>query len=119
MLRVIILYPRFSHGVFMFFDPYRRDTPGLPDPANNLFLITPDDGPEITIGIKAMRIWNPNEFAATIHVITVMGDQVAFSVPALTLWTEPLRITKLLTATTSGVVVHGYTDRSVVVPSGR
>ena len=103
----------------MFFDPYRRDTPGLSDPSNNLVLITTDDDNDIAMGIKALRIWNPNDFAAMIYVITVTGDQVAFSVPALSLWTEPLRISRALTDTTAGVVLHGYTDHTVVAPSER
>ena len=94
-------------------DPYRRDTPGLSDPANNLIPIIADDANDLSLGIKALRIWNPNDFTATIHVITIVGDQVAFSVPALSLWTEPLRVSRVLTTTTSGVVLHGYTDRAL------
>lgn len=94
-------------------DPYRRDTPGLSDPANNLIPIIPDDDNDLPIGIKALRIWNPNEFTATLHVITMTGDLVSFSVPALSLWTEPLRVQRVLTATSNGVVLHGYTDRAL------
>lgn len=92
-------------------DPYRRDVPGLADPATNLIPIIPNDDEDLPIGIKALRIWNPNEFTATLHVITMADDLVSFSVPALSLWTEPLRIKRILTATSNGVVLHGYTDR--------
>ena len=95
------------------YDPYARDTPGLADPANNLIPIFPNDDADIPIGIKALRIWNPNEFTATIHAITMMDDLVSFSVPALSLWTEPLRIKRILTQTSNGVVLHGYTDRKL------
>lgn len=95
------------------FDPYNRDTPGLADPANNLIPIVPNDDEDIPVGIKALRIWNPNEFTATLHVITMMDDLVSFSVPALSLWTEPLRVKRVLTATSNGIVLHGYTDRKL------
>lgn len=95
------------------FDPYGRDVAGLSDTSSNLIPLTPDDDADIPIGIKAMRIWNPNETSATIHVITLQGEQVSFSVPAVSLWTEPLRIKRLLEDTSAGVVIHGYTDRAV------
>lgn len=93
------------------FDPYSRDTPGLADPASNLYDITPDDDNDIPMGIKALRIWNPNEFTATVHVITLTGNEVVINVPALSLWTEPLRITRVLETTTGGLILQGYTDR--------
>jgi hypothetical protein len=95
------------------YDPYSRDAPGLADPANNLIPIVPNDDEDIPVGIKALRIWNPNEFTATLHVITMMDDLVSFSVPALSLWTEPLRVKRVLTATSNGIVLHGYTDRKL------
>lgn len=94
-------------------DPYARDTPGLAEPALNLVLIQPDDDNDLPIGIKALRIWNPNPTSATIHAITMVGDQVAFSIPAQSLWTEPLRIRRILTITSSGLTIHGYTDRAL------
>lgn len=94
------------------FDPYSRDTPGLADPANNLYLITPDDDNDIPVGIKALRIFNPNDTTATIHVITMTGNQISFNIPALCLWTEPLRVKRVLEATSVGVILQGYTDRA-------
>lgn len=93
------------------FDPYSRDTPGLADPASNLYDITPNDDEDLPMGIKALRIFNPNATTATIHVITLTGNEVAFNVPALSLWTEPLRIKRILESTSSGVILQGYTDR--------
>lgn len=91
-------------------DPYKRDTPGMADPANNVYLLTPDDDNDIPVGIKALRIFNPNEFTAYIYVVTIKGKSIGLPIPALCLWTEPLRIKRLLTDTTSGLVIHGYTD---------
>lgn len=94
-------------------DPYKKDTPGMSDPAKNLILITPDDDNDIPVGVKALRIFNSNASTATIAVITATGDEAAFSIPALSLWSEPLRINRLMdTGTSAGVVVHGYTDAS-------
>lgn len=97
------------------FDPYGKDVAGLSDTSSNLIPLTPDDNADIPIGIKALRIWNPNDTSATIHVITLVGDQVAFTIPAFSLWTEPLRIKRLLVATTDGIVIHGYTDKKLPV----
>lgn len=93
------------------FDPYKKDTPGMSDPAKNVVLLTPDDDNDIIVGVKALRIFNSNATTATIAVITVTGDPASLNIPALTLWTEPLRIMRLLdTGTSNGVIVHGYTD---------
>lgn len=94
-------------------DPYARDTPGLADPALNLIPLIPDDDNDLPLGVKALRIWNPNATSATLHVITAVGDQVSFSVPAQSLWTEPLRIRRILTTTSGGITLHGYTDRAL------
>lgn len=97
------------------FDPYSRDVAGLSDTSSNLIPLVPDDNTDIPVGIKAMRIWNPNDTSATIHVITKEGDQVAFTVPPVALWTEPLRILRLLENTSNGVVIHGYTDMKLPI----
>lgn len=92
------------------FDPYRRDKPGLSDPANNLVVITPDDDNDIPLGVKSLRIFSTSEAVTTVHAVTVAGDTVSFNIPPLTLWTEPLRIKRLLTQTSAGLTIHGYTD---------
>ncbi len=92
------------------FDPYLHDTPSVSDPANDLILLTPSASVDIPVGIKGLRIYNPLETPADVVVITVLGRTVTFSVPARTCSIEPLRITRLLNTTTSGIAVHGYTD---------
>lgn len=92
-------------------DPYKKDTPGMSDPAKNLILITPDDENDIPVGVKALRIFNSNGTTSTVAVITATGDAVSLNIPALSLWSEPLRIERLMdTGTSAGVIVHGYTD---------
>jgi hypothetical protein len=91
-------------------DHYLKDTPGLSDPANTMILLAQDDANDIAVGIKALRIFNTTAAVATIVVTTVLGDVVTFKVPASALVVEPLRIKRLMTATTDGVEVHGYTD---------
>lgn len=92
------------------FDPYASDTPGMGEPARDLVPLTPDDDNDLAVGVKALRIYNPLETAATIYVITAAGVARDFKVPAACVWTEPLRINRLLEATTDGIEVHGYTD---------
>lgn len=99
------------------YDPYLRDTPGLGEPSNDLIPLTPDDDTDFEVGIKSLRIWNPNETTASIVVITYANRQVTFHVPALSLWTEPLRVRRLLTASSAGVVFHGYTDVPITLPN--
>lgn len=92
------------------FDPYARDTPGVSDPANDLFLITPS-ADELPRGVKALRIWNPTASPGTIAVVTVGGNAVSIVVPAESVWVEPLRVTTVkLAGTTAGLTIHGYTD---------
>jgi len=93
------------------YDPYSRDTPGLSDPASNLITLTPNDGEDIPLGVKALRIFNSNETVSTVHAVSVAGDTISFNIPPQTLWTEPLRIARLLTQTSSGLIIQGYTDR--------
>lgn len=93
------------------FDPYARDVPSVNDPANDLFLIDPSDSAELTRGVKALRIFNPSASAATIAVITVGGSSLSLTVPAESLWVEPLRVRAInASGTTAGLVIHGYTD---------
>lgn len=95
-------------------DPYRRDRPGMNDPANDLIDITPHDTDTIPVGIKALRIYNPNSAAAIIHVESVAGNEVNLIVPALSLWTEPLRVRRVFeTGTAAGLTIQGYTDTKV------
>lgn len=93
------------------FDPYARDTPSVSDPANDLFLINPDDAELLERGVKALRVWNPTEEVATVSGVTSMGSAFTIAVPAGSLWVEPLRVKSIAaTGTTAGVVIHGYTD---------
>lgn len=93
------------------FDPYSRDTPGVADPANDLFLITPNDDNDLLRGVKALRIWNPTDSAATLTVTTVRGTTITLTVPAQSLWVESLRVSAVKeTGTAAGLVIHGYTD---------
>lgn len=93
------------------FDPYARDTPGVSDPANDIFLIEPSDTEGLVKGVKALRIWNPTEEDATISVTTKGDTTLTLSVPAGSLWIEPIRVIAVKsTGTTEGVVIHGYTD---------
>ena len=92
-------------------DPYGRDTPGVSDPANNLITITPDDAEDLSVGVKALRIFNPNTDAATIALVTMLGKTVTLTVPASCVWIEPVRALRVLeTGTTAELVIHGYTD---------
>lgn len=95
-----------------FFDPYAYEVPKLDTTASNMILLTPHETNNIVVGIKSMRIWNPNVAAASIVVQTLVGEIVTFLVPPQSLWVEPIRIRKLLTATTAGCIIHGYTDRA-------
>lgn len=93
------------------FDPYARNVPSVGEPANDLFVITPSDTEELQQGVKALRIWNPTMSEATIAVTTVKGNTLALTVPAQSLWVEPLRCRAIkATGTTVGVIIHGYTD---------
>ncbi len=93
------------------FDPYARDTPGVSDPANSMYLIEPSDSEELPKGVKALRVWNPNDADATLVVITKAGDLISLSIPARTVWVEALRVTVVReSGTTSGLEIHGYTD---------
>lgn len=93
------------------FDPYARDAPSVGEPANDLFAITPSDTENIQRGVKAFRVFNPNNEAASLTVETVSGSTVTIWVPANSLWVEPLRVRAVLqTGTTEGLSIHGYTD---------
>lgn len=93
------------------FDPYARDTPGVSDPANDIFLITPDDGENLERAVKALRIWNPAEEVATISGVTIKDTAFTITVPAGSLWVEPIRAKAInATGTSVGLVIHGYTD---------
>lgn len=92
-------------------DPFARDTPGVADPANDCFLITPSDSADIPKGVKALRIWNPTAAVATITLTTVTGSVVTISFPPTSLVIEPIRARRIAaTGTTAALVIHGYSD---------
>lgn len=93
------------------FDPYARDTPGVSDPANDLFLITPSDTGDLDRGVKALRIWNPTDEPALVSAVTIGGTAVTLTVPPESLWVEALRVAAVrVTGTSAGLIIHGYTD---------
>ena len=91
-------------------DPYLRDAPSVADPANNLVDLTQDDNNPIPVGVKALRIFNPATTVSDLAVKTVGGNTITLKIPAGALVVEPLRITHLLSGTTAGLIVQGYTD---------
>lgn len=91
-------------------DPYKRNRPGLADSAANVIPLERDNSQDLPVGVKALRVYNPLPIVAYLVVITVVGETVSLPIPPMTLWTEPLRIVRLLEATTSTLIVHGYTD---------
>lgn len=92
------------------FDPYKRDKPGLGDPATNIIPITPSDDSFLRIGVKALRIVNMSEEFADLVIETIDGDTIPLKIPPMCLWTEPVRVKRVLEATTDGLLIHGYTD---------
>ena len=93
------------------FDPYRNDSPGIADPASDIIHIIPTDDSNLEIGVKSLRIWNPNEAAANLRVTTIAGTVVNLPLPAESLVVEPVRVSIVhATGTSAGLVIHGYTD---------
>lgn len=100
------------------FDPYHRKAPSLDAGASNdLILLTPNDATDIAVGVKGLRIYNPNGTAAAVEVITLAGTDATIHVPANSVTIEPIRIKRLKTGTTALVEVHGYTDAQIVDPN--
>lgn len=92
-------------------NPYLNHGPNLVNSATSVFAIAPSDDADLPKVIKALRVWNPDAAAATIHYRTVDGDEVTVSVPASTLWTEPAVMDKVFaTGTSATLVLHGYSD---------
>lgn len=91
-------------------DPYNNDQPGVSDPANNLFDITPDDDTDLAVGVKALRITNEEATFQNVALTTVTGDDVTISIPPACVWIEPLRVARVKATGTGTVTVQGYTD---------
>lgn len=92
-------------------DPYLHNAANLENSATKIISITPDDDDPIAQVCKALRIYNPNTAAATIHIVTKGGSDVTLTIPASCLWTEPAIVTHVKAAGTSaGLIIHGYTD---------
>lgn len=92
-------------------NPYLHHGPNLVNSATSVFPIVPSDVDDLPKVIKALRVWNAEAAAANIHYTTVDGDEVTVSVPANTLWSEPVVIKKVhATGTTATLVLHGYSD---------
>jgi hypothetical protein len=60
-------------------DPYARDRPGVADPANNLIPIVPDDGNDLILGIKALRIAARRHAAKLMKGLVFEGRGTAFA----------------------------------------
>lgn len=92
-------------------NPYANHGANLENAATRLIAITPDDVNDLAQVIKGLRIYNPNASPADVQITTVDGDTVVVSVPAASLWIEPVVISRVwATNTTTGIVLHGLTD---------
>lgn len=92
-------------------NPYIHHGPNLENSATKVLVITPDDDADLSQVCKALRIYNPNDVAATIHLLTTGGSEVTLTIPSKTLWTEPTVVEKVFeTGTTVELIIHGYTD---------
>lgn len=91
-------------------DPYLNVAPSIDRPAYNAFEITPDDANDLPAGVKSLRVANMGAAAQNLVVVTVMGETVTLPVPAGVVYTERLRVARVLTTTGADITVHDYTD---------
>lgn len=94
-------------------DPFSTLTPSASSPARRASLVTPNDGQDLPVFAKALRIFNPGSGSATLRVTYSGAADDATTVdltvpPGLTM--EPSSVRRLWsTGTTAGLVVHAYT----------
>lgn len=92
-------------------NPYVHYATGVDGPATNLALITPSDTDQLAKACKSLRVYNPTAGAVTVAFVTTGGATVTLTFPANSLVVEPVIVLQvLLTGTSAGVILHGYTD---------
>ena len=92
------------------FDPYKNNTPGLDEPANNVIGITASATEELLVGVKGLRVTNRNAAMQNITVITMTDEQVTLWYPPTSVTHEPLRIKRLAASSSADILVQGLTD---------
>ena len=92
------------------FDPYKNNTPGLDEPANNIIALAPNPNADIPVGVKGLRVTNRNAAMQSITVITVMDEVVTLWYPQTSVTHDMVRIKRLVATTVGDVIVHGLTD---------
>ena len=93
---------------------YDNWTASPTSPARRIEAVVPDDGADLPVPAKALRIWNPGDAEATVSLVAVGAPEgapaTAIPVPP-GLSVEPLMVRRVAAAGTDGALtIHAYVD---------